>query len=249
MRRIFSIVLLLSLLFLCACASGKVQRDRSDTTESLPTDGTLPVDETLPTDEILPTEQVLPPISGFSAQEGWQAVSQSGLDILAAGSYSGSFFEDGSDEAVEDIAAIVIRNTGAQTVEYGEVNAGTFHFVFTGLPVNAVMLVLESDRGAYSEMSGAQVAARVNAADVREDYDEAFEIYLGDGVINIRNISGTSFSEDVFVYYKNIQDGVLLGGITYRVRFDGVADGAIAQSIQSHATAEHTAVIYMTYDK
>lgn len=240
MKRIISILLLLLLLLLlslCACASGKVQSGRSDTTESLSADGTLP------------TEQVLPPISGFSAQEGWQTVSQSGLDILAVGSYSGSFFEDGSDEAVEDIAAIVIRNTGAQTAEYGEVDAGTFHFVFTGLPVNAVMLVLENDRGAYSEMSDAQVAARVNAADVSEDYDEAFEVYLGDGVINIRNISGKRFSEDVFVYYKNIQDGVLLGGITYRARFGGVADGAIAQSIQSHATAEHTIVIYMTYDK
>lgn len=237
MKRILSILLLLSLLSLCACASGKAQSDRSDTTESLPTD------------ETLPTEQVLPLISGFSAQEGWQTVSQSGLDILAVGSYSGSFFEDGSDETVEDIAAIVIRNTGAQTAEYGEVDAGAFHFVFTGLPVNAVMLVLESDRGAYSEISGAQVTARVDAADVSEDYDEAFEVYLGDGVINIRNISGKNFSEDVFVYYKNIQDGVLLGGITYRARFGGVADGTIAQSIQSHATAEHTAVIYMTYDK
>ena len=237
MKRIISILLLLLLLSLCACASGKVQSGRSDTTESLPADGSLP------------TEQVLPPISGFSAQEGWQNVSQSGLDILAVGSYSGSFFEDGSDEAVENIAAIVIRNTGAQTAEYGEIDAGTFHFVFTGLPVNAVMLVLESDRGAYSEISGAQVAARVNVVEVSEDYDEAFEVYLGDGVINIRNISGKRFSEDVFVYYKNIQDGVLLGGITYRARFNGVADGAIAQSIQSHATAERTAVIYMTYDK
>lgn len=232
---ILSVLLLPALL--CACKTAVVPTEQPTTEAPLPTDA-----------PVIP-EQQLPEIPGFSAQEGYEAVSQNGLEILAVGSYSGAFFEDGSDDAVEKVAALVVKNTGTETVEYGEIDAGASHFVFSALPVNAVMLVLESNRGTAAELSDAQVTARVAAAEVREDYTDSFEIYLGDGVINIRNIAGKSFSDDVSVYYKNVCNGILLGGITYRARFAGVADGAIAQSIQSHATADSSAVVYMTYDR
>lgn len=91
------------------------------------------------------------------------------------------------------------------------------------------------------------VSTCVPAASLVEQYDADFEVYLGDGVINIRNVSGRSFAHDVSVYYKNVENGVLLGGITYRARFSGIENGAIGQSIQSHATEAQSAVVYLSY--
>lgn len=192
-----------------------------------------------------PAEQ-LPAVAGFEPQADWQPVSGQGLTILAAGSYSGRYFEDGSDEAVEQVAALLVKNTGDVTVEYAEITAGSSSFVLSGLPVGATVLVQEAARGT-GPVVDAVVSACVPAASLAEQYDTDFEVYLGDGVINIRNISGRNFANDVSVYYKNVENGVLLGGITYRARFNGIESGAIGQSIQSHATEAQSAVVYLSY--
>ena len=241
MKKYLAVLFLLLAVCLCSCTENEVEN-------TAPSIGEENTSTDLPVDSLAPTESILFEIPGFTAQEDWQTVSQSGLDILAVGSYTGRFFEDGSNDAVDGVSAVIVKNTGTETVEYGEISAGKDCFVLTGLPVNAYVLVLESNRGAYETITGAHVDVCTSAAQIVEAYQNDFEVYLGDGVINIRNISGRDFPGDVFVYYKNYQDGVLLGGITYRARFSGVAGGAIAQSIQSHATAENTVVLYMSYD-
>lgn len=193
-------------------------------------------------------------IDGFSRQEAWTPVAERGLEISAAGSYSGEYMEDGTDEPIENVAALLVRNIGTETVEYAEVtgrssDGETVHFVLTGLPANAFVLVLEADRCAYSEISAPQVTEIAAALNVTQDYAEDFEIYLGDGVINIRNVTGKELTDDIFVYYKTYRDGLFFGGITYRARFNGLRDQAIGQSIQSHATDDETVIVYMTYEK
>lgn len=118
--------------------------------------------------------------------------------------------------------------------------------MLSGLPAGATVLVQEAARGT-DPVVDAVVSTCVPAASLVEQYDADFEVYLGDGVINIRNVSGRSFAHDVSVYYKNVENGVLLGGITYRARFSGIKNGAIGQSIQSHATEAQSAVVYLSY--
>lgn len=210
----------------------------------------LPAADTQPPDTM---ELNLGDIAGFTPQENWIPTAIGELNIVSAGSYSGPFLEDGSDEAVDSVLALIVQNIGTELVEYGEVTAQdgekTCTFVFTALPSNAYVLVLEKDRRGYGEMSDPQVTELAKAFDVIMDYASAFEIHLGDGVINIVNISGRDFASEIFVYYKTYQNGVYMGGITYRARFSGLANEAIGQSIQSHASAADTVVMYMAYEE
>lgn len=204
----------------------------------------------LPTDDFQNEARI--EIDGFVPQEGWSPVTDRSLKLVSAGSYSGAYMEDGSDDAVEQVAALLVQNVGTETVEYAEVlgqtsSGETVRFVLTGLPVNAYVLVLEAGRADYAELGALQVTECAAAMEVTQNYAEDFEIYLGDGVINIKNISDRDYSDDIFVYYKTYREGVFLGGITYRARFNGLAAQAIGQSIQSHATDDETAVVYMSY--
>lgn len=226
---------------------------KAEEPSQLPTDNTQNEEQT-EIDGSVPQNEERIEIDGFVPQEAWTPVTDRGLEISAAGSYSGKYMEDGTDDPIENVSALLVRNIGTETVEYAEVigrNSGgeTVRFVLTGLPVNASVLVLEADRCGCSEISAPQVTEYAPALDVTEDYAADFEIYPGDGVINIRNVSGEELTDDIFVYYKTYRDGVFLGGITYRARFDGLRDQAIGQSIQSHSTADETVVVYMTYEK
>lgn len=234
------------------CIFGNVSKeDEKETTDpqTSAAQSTGSVSE-LPFDELQSEARI--EIDGFTPQDDWTPVTDRGLKIVSVGSYSGNYVEDGSDEPVEHVAALLVRNIGTDTAEYAEIRAQksdgeTVRFVLTGLPVNAYVLVLEAERSDYAALSAPQVTEYAAAMDVRQDYAEDFEIYLGDGVINIRNISDQDYSEDIFVYYKTYRNGVFFGGITYRARFGGLTAQTIGQSIQSHATADETAVVYMAY--
>lgn len=228
MRKLITVSLLLLCLLLGACAAQAPDASTAATETTADPAGQLPT------------------VAGFEPQANWQPVTGQGLSILAAGSYSGRYFEDGSDEAVEQVAALLVKNTGETTVEYAEITAGSSSFVLSGLPAGATVLVQEAARGT-DPVVDAVVSTCVPAASLVEQYDADFEVYLGDGVINIRNVSGRSFANDVSVYYKNVENGVLLGGITYRARFSGIESDAIGQSIQSHATEAQSAVVYLSY--
>lgn len=237
MKKIIGIIFILSALLLCSCAKAPAQ-GQSDPEKA---ESTI-----LPEESI--SEEAPPEISGFQPQEGWAIVSGEGLEILSAGHYTGSFYEDGSNDAVEGVSGLIVKNSGESLIEYGEIDGGENHFVFTGLPAGATMLVLEANRGTADIPADPIISASVPAVDIHEDLNSFLEVYLGDGVINIRNISGRDFTGDVSLYYKNIQDGILMGGITYRARFSGVPNGELAQSIQSHATSQNTAVLYLSYE-
>lgn len=249
------VLLIVAVAVACVCIfwNGQKQPDEQPTPTQQPSSSQNVQDSSEPSSVDVQYEERIE-VDGFTPQEDWTPVTDRGLKILSAGSYSGTYMEDGSDDAVENVSALLVHNVGTETVEYAEViarnsNGETVRFVLTGLPVNAAALVLEADRCGYSELSAPQVTEYAAALNVIEDYAQDFEIYPGDGVINIRNISGKDFSDEIFLYYKTWRNGVFLGGITYRARFGGLKDQTIGQSIQSHATDDETVVVYMAYEK
>lgn len=197
-----------------------------------------------------------------------------GLQVLCAGSFSGAYLEDGSDEQVTDVFAIVVKNNGGSLVEYGKIelplsNKKTATFEFSGLPVGAAVLVQEKSRmrlvqgkDAFTFVQSDSQKQLGNAKDsaafvliecalpaaIVLDFGNDFEIYPDDGVLNIKNISGRDFTSDVSVFYKNFEYGLFMGGITYRARFTGgVKAGEIAQAMQNHYWVDTSAILYMAY--
>lgn len=179
------------------------------------------------------------------------------LYVSCMGTYTGAFVEDGTDEQVENVLALVVKNTGEELVEYGKITADydgePVTFNFSGLPASGYVLVMEENRTVCEEpeeLSDLACAQMAMPVDIILDFDTDFTLYPSDGVINLENISGRDFESDISVFYKNFEYGLFIGGITYRARFSGgVKDGAYAQSMQEHYTLEKSAILYMSYER
>lgn len=177
------------------------------------------------------------------------------LSVSCMGSYSGMFLEDGLDEPVENILAIVVKNTGSELVEYGLITADcgieTATFEFSGLPAGSSVLVMEKNRmSADNECKSISCTQYAHPGNLVMDFGSDFNVYPSDGVINIENISGKDINGDVSLFYKNFEYGLFIGGITYRARFTGgVKAGDIAQCLQQHYYEDTSAILYMSYAK
>lgn len=177
------------------------------------------------------------------------------LYVSCMGVYSGTFVEDGSDEEVTDVLALVVRNTGEELVEYAEITADcggeTATFELSGLPANAYALVMEKNRRMFDDSVTLSDLFCTHCAEQHNlifDFDKDFQIYPSDGVINLENISGRDIQSDISIYYKTFEHGLFIGGITYRARITGgIPANQFAQTIQQHYAVDTSAILYMSY--
>jgi len=179
------------------------------------------------------------------------------LYVSCMGAYSGAFVEDGTDDQVTDVLAVVVKNTGAELLEYGLITVDCggelATFELSGLPASSCALVMEKNRRGYdasATYSNLTCERFAEQSGLIFDFDDDFTIHPSDGVINLENVSGRDFQNDVSVYYKHFEYGLFVGGITYRARITGgIPAGQFAQSVQQHYALETSAILYMTYDR
>lgn len=197
-------------------------------------------------------------VPGFTMLDELDGIRfDNGLQVLCAGTYSGAYLEDGSDEQVKDVLTVVVKNTGSSLVEYGVIELPygrkTAIFEFSGLPVGSAVLVQEKNRLTWSKGQKCKEFSCTECAlpgSIVLDFGSDFELYPSDGVMNVKNISGADISGDVSVFYKNFEYGLFMGGITYRARISGgIAAGQIGQSMQKHYYDDTSAILYMAYEK
>lgn len=168
----------------------------------------------------------------------YQATSAD-LYCLEITRYSGPFVEDGKDDQVESVAAILVENTSAQfldraTVTYS-VGDETATFVVTGLPPDSTAWVLESNRMTLDAQIEFEFLDCVSAfrSDAIKTTD-LLEVSAEDNVITVTNVSSETLN-NVCLYYKNVNsDGNYLGGITYMIAFDTLKAGESAEKASAH---------------
>lgn len=144
-----------------------------------------------------------------------------GTDLLAVRTveYEGPFWEDGTNEQVSGVAALVVENQGGLMVTGGavivEMGEERLVFEFTFLPPGGTVLVLEKDRRPYLHECPVTCYGWT-----KEEYPEnpglvSVESRGFDGMM-ITNHTGCTVPS-IQVHYKNYdtEKGMFLGGISY----------------------------------
>ncbi len=180
--------------------------------------------------------------------EKTEPVELDGLRFTSFGRYSGTYFEDGSDKAVEDVAVVLVVNTTERYLELAtfsfEIDGATATFTVTNLPPQKGAWVLARD--ALTVNSGASFVLKGGTTTfcTPEDIPTITAQPL-DGTVLVENRSETeAFSG--YIYYKTVyEDGNYLGGVTYRTLIEDLPAQSRTEITAAHCdeTAEIVRII------
>lgn len=194
------------------------------------------------------------PSTEISQQEELSVSLGHGLFLTEVSSYTGPFVEDGSDEIVAGVLAIKVANRGENAIEYCQialpVTEGTASFSLSGLMPGQTALLLEQNRLPWRSSEQYDHPLVSNTAYYNRPlslHREQLSLQLLDGGINVTNISGTPIVGDIVIYYKNKQQDLFYGGITYRLRISsGLNADATCQLLSQHLHKDSTEILFIT---
>lgn len=176
-------------------------------------------------------------------------LSDSNLTVESIGAYSGSFIEDGSDEATKNVTAMLITNNSDQMLQVAlidfQVNSNeTASFKVTNLPAGTSTLVLESNKREFSDKDtytyGNAATGYMDQPTLEED---KVELKTENGKITLKNKTDKELKR-VYVYYKYVQiGGAYFGGITYRTPFENVGAGKEAEAVAAHFNLDSSQIM------
>lgn len=197
-------------------------------------------------------------IQGYSAKVGVEdktekaeqiVLSDPNLTVESIGAYSGSFIEDGSDEATKNVTAMLITNNSDQMLQVAlidfQVNSNeTASFKVTNLPAGTSTLVLESNKREFSDNDtytyGNAATGYMDQPTLEED---KVELKTENGKITLKNKTDKEL-KTVYVYYKYMQiGGAYFGGITYRTPFENVGAGKEAEAVAAHFNPDSSQIM------
>ena len=134
-------------------------------------------------------------------------------------SYQGPYWEDGSGEQVENVAALMVYNPTEQMVQSAvfavDAKQGTLYFYVSRLPPESRCLVLEKNRKGY--ISGVSDCRLLSVRWIHSELSAQQVNYVGLGpVVTITNREERMYSK-VLVWYKRYvpEEGYYLGGSAY----------------------------------
>ena len=176
-------------------------------------------------------------------------LSDPNLTVESIGAYSGSFIEDGSDEATKNVTAMLITNNSDQMLQVAlidfQVNSNeTASFKVTNLPAGTSSLVLESNKREFSDNDtytyGNAATGYMDQPTLEED---RVELKTENGKITLKNKTDKEL-KTVYVYYKYMQiGGAYFGGITYRTPFENVGAGKEAEAVAAHFNPDSSQIM------
>lgn len=163
-----------------------------------------------------------------------------GLVCLEYSRYTGPFPEDGTGRSVENVAAMLVRNTSDQFLDFATVECrvgseiGTFKV--TGLPPGGTAWVLEQTGMTLTE-NEEFAAFECDEYYFREQAvitTDKLTVQASGNTLTVTNQSDKTL-ENACVYYKTVyEDGFYFGGITYMLEFGDLAPGQQATKQSSH---------------
>ena len=178
------------------------------------------------------------------------------VTVEKVGRYAGIFVEDGSDEIVSDVFAITVVNNSDKMLQYAQVvitcGGEEYTFDMSTIPAGARAQVLEKEKKTVpKDLSGAKTVLTTvtEFQEAPSTYPEVFELTPFEYSVNIKNISKSDISGDVYVYYKTKVGDLYMGGITYRAKVSDLASGEEKSAYAGHFYENDSEILFVTYAK
>lgn len=152
------------------------------------------------------------------------------------------------------VLSVVVRNVTDVDLQYGILTcrAGniTASFTFSTVLAGATCLLTEDSGMKYDGEAGYTswtLKNRVDFAKPISFHQDKIKVITKDGEISVTNITDRDLEGEICVYYKSFDNGVLIGGATYRVRIAGVKANSTVSLSASHFSKENSRVMFLTY--
>lgn len=196
--------------------------------------------ETVKEKKLAAEKPIQPPSSSQGRYLQFPYTAQSDqLVIEKMFSYSGYYIEDGTEDEVSNVAAILVTNTSSKIIEFAsvylEADEKLMQFDISILPAGASVLVMEKDRKTCSETVKCSYnrseIAYMDSMDLKED---VLKVTQDEGEITVENI-GSDTVPEIRLFYKNqVENNTYLGGIAYTVKLSELSPGEVQTVYPSH---------------
>lgn len=178
------------------------------------------------------------------------------LQIQKLAAYSGVYIEDGSDEEIENVAAILVKNTGEEDVELAriqiETDSGEYTFQVTSLPAGASAIVMDQNKTAFADGKIESVQATATDPAPFDLSENQVEVVSSDGdEIVLKNITDRTIPT-IRVFYKFYypDQNAYVGGITYTAAIQNLEAGETTTIRPSHYSQEAGRIVMIrTYEE
>ena len=167
---------------------------------------------------------------------------------LAAG-YDGAFLEDGTDDEVKNVLALLFVNTSDKDVQYAEyafaVDGKPISFKVSDLPAGQQCVVLEASRHQRDTSEVLELISRVVApVDMLPGSDKVLPVINDDNTITLMNTTQEELPV-VRVFYKYFyeDENSFVGGITYTATATKVPAGGSVTIAPSHFEANASVIM------
>lgn len=182
-------------------------------------------------------------------------VSASGITVTSVDTILGMYVEDGTDEVLDDIFTVTFKNTSDRALQYAKLHLtiGEEDYVFeiSTIPAGASVRAMEMNRKALVPSKGDVTLTQENIVWFDEEpsmCENLLEITPTNNGIVVKNISGVTISAPLYVYYKNYEDEMYVGGITYRAGTqEDLAPGQTVVLSAKHFELDASRLMFVTY--
>lgn len=188
-----------------------------------------------------------PPMVQAAAPEGL-AVQYTNLICRELACYDGAYLEDGTDEEMAGITALVLENTGNTGLRQTSIvvikDGQSLNFEASFIPPNSTVLVLEKNRFPYAgpEMDSCYCLTAIpEEFDCADDQIAIKEEGMGLTVTNLTAEEMTGIRLHYKQYYA--QEALYLGGITYSTEIYCLLPGESRSISPYHYAAGYGAVV------
>jgi len=177
-------------------------------------------------------------------------IGSSGLVLERLVSYEGPFLEDKSNDEVTDVACLIIRNQGTQTVSYVKIqlsgNEDFYLFEAWDIPHGEAVVVLDRNKAHYKKPNITSATASVLFCTASTRDAEVDIIGQGMGEVFITNLS-ERIMDDLVLYHKGYDptSSLYLGGVTHLTKCPTIEPGETIIVMPEHYANGYSRILWV----